>query len=51
MEETKNNSELYNILMNNILPTYTGEDGKSIFLEGHNETIFQITNTKNELNF
>ena len=49
MEETKNNSEIYNIIVNDILSLYNGENGKSIVLEGHDDTIFQITNTKNEL--
>ena len=49
MEETKNNSEIYDILVNNILATYDGDNGKSIIIEGHNNTIFQVTNTKNEL--
>ena len=49
MEETKNNIEIYDILVNNILSTYSGDNGKSIVLEGRHDTIFQITNTKNEL--
>ena len=49
MKETQNNTEIYNIIINNILSTFTGENGKNIILEGHEETIFQITNTKNEL--
>ena len=49
MEETKDNNEIYDVLVNNILSTYDGGNGKSIVLEGHNNTVFQITNTKNEL--
>ena len=49
MEETKDNNEIYDVLVNNILSTYDGNNTKSIILEGHNDTIFQITNTKNEL--
>ena len=49
MEDTNNNAEIYNILKNNILSTYSAENGKNIIVEGHDDTIFQITNGKNEL--
>ena len=49
MEETRDNNEIYDILVNDILSTYDEDNGKNIILEGHNNTIFQITNTKNEL--
>ena len=49
MEETRDNNEIYDILVNDILSTYDGDTGKSIVIEGHNNTIFQVTNTKNEL--
>ena len=32
MEETRDNNEIYDILVNNILSTYDGDNGKSIVI-------------------
>ena len=49
MKDKYNNSEIYYILINNILYTYSSENNKNIIIEGEDDIIFQITNEKNEL--
>ena len=43
-----NNSEIYDILINEILSTYSSESDKNIIIEGEEDIVFQITNEKNE---
>jgi len=44
-----NNTEIYDILLNDILGTYSAETGKNIIIEGEDDIIFQITTEKNEI--
>ena len=47
--ENYTNSEIYEKLISEIIPTYP-PDGISIIIEGENNTVFQITTNKNEIN-
>ena len=44
----QNNTEIINIIKDNINLLYNSESGKSQIIKGENNTIFQITNGKNE---
>ena len=44
-----NNTHLYNIIIDNILSQYSPNEGKSMVFEGEENTTFQITSLKNEL--
>ena len=44
----QNNSEIINIIKDNINLIYNPESGKSQIIKGENDTVFQITNAKNE---
>ena len=48
MNDIFNNSEIYKIIINDILPSFSSEIGKSIMIEGYDDIIFQITDDKNE---
>ena len=45
----KNNTEIFDIIKNNLLAIYNPENNKSQIIKGEENVIFQITNTKNEL--
>ena len=47
--ENYTNSEIYEKLKKEIIPTYP-PDGISIIIEGKNNTVFQLTTNKNEIN-
>ena len=44
-----NNTHLYNLIIENILSQYSPNEGKSMVFEGDENTTFQITSLKNEL--
>ena len=48
LENIGNNVELYNLIVNNIIKTYSNNEDKII--KGIDNIIFQITNNKNQLN-
>ena len=45
----KSNSDIYNMIINEIIPNYDIEQGENQIIEG-NDVIFQVTTQKNELN-
>ena len=49
LKDIYNNSEIYYILLNDILVTYSAETGKNIIIEGKDHMVFQITSEKNEI--
>ena len=49
MTQTSNNTQIYNLVVTNILSNYKGDNLKSIVFEGEDDTIFQVTSAKNEL--
>ena len=49
IKNTDNNTEIYDIITNQILEDYSPDDEKSQIIEGADGTIFQITTGKNEL--
>ena len=49
MMETTNNTEIYNLLLNNILSMYKGDNQKSFVFEGQDDIIFQVTSAEKEL--
>ena len=48
-QNIENNTEILNIIKENIVALYSPDDGKSQVIKGENNTIFQITSGKNEL--
>ena len=48
-EDINNNSEIYNIIENQLIYEYSKENKKSQIIKGVNDIIFQITTDKNEL--
>ena len=48
-EDINNNSEIYNIIENQIIYEYSKENKKSQIIKGVNDIIYQITTDKNEL--
>ena len=48
LKDIYNNDEIYDLLMNDILSSYS-ENDKSIVIEGEDDTIFQVTSAKNEM--
>ena len=45
----KNNTEMHNIIKENILKSYDAEKGNILVIEGFEDTIFEITSGENEL--
>ena len=43
-----NNTEILNIIKDNIQSLYNPENGQSKIIKGENDIVFQITNGKNE---
>ena len=45
-----NNTEIYNIIKDDIIPTYPSINGENIIINGKENYIFQLTTVKNEIN-
>ena len=50
MENIKDNKELYDLIINNLLQIYSGEDELNQIIEGKDNIIYQLTNGINQLN-
>jgi hypothetical protein len=48
-ENIDNNTEIFDIIKENLISLYLSETGKSQVIKGENNIIYQITNVKNEL--
>ena len=44
-----NNTDIHNLIIDNIISVYTQDIGKNLVVKGVDNNIFQITDTKNEL--
>ena len=47
--QIKNNTNINYILNNIILSNYLPENGNSILIQGNDDIVYQVTNSKNEL--
>ena len=50
MENINNNEEIHDIIVDNLLRSYSGIGGLNQIIEGKEKIIYQLTNSENELN-